>query len=321
VTTFVLVGAGFRALAHLRLAARLDGLSCVGVVARTPRELPVPVFGSLGAGLAAVRPDFVVTSLPVPVNPAAVTEALAHGIPVLSETPPGALADDPRVQVAEQYPLMPAHAARLAAVRSGLIGEVTQVQVSSTQYHHAVALIRAYLGAGRGPVTVRATRHVAPLLDPLDRAGWTGETEPKPATTTIATLDFGGGRSGLYDFTGNQTRNLLRFRRVVVRGSHGELRDDEIVRLAGPRTIVRTPLVRERDGRISLGDRVLHHHPYPQMRLNDDETALATMLEATAAWVRGDGPPPYPLAEGMQDHLIGTAIEEAAATGRTVSTR
>jgi hypothetical protein len=39
-----------------------------------------------------------------------------------------------------------------------------------------------------------------------------------------------------------------------------------------------------------------------------------------ASWVRGEGPPPYPLADGMQDHLIALAIEQAADTDRTVTT-
>jgi hypothetical protein len=44
------------------------------------------------------------------------------------------------------------------------------------------------------------------------------------------------------------------------------------------------------------------------------------LLQAMAAWVRGDGPAPYPLAEGAHDHLVALAIEEAAATDRTVTT-
>jgi predicted dehydrogenase len=287
----------------------------VGAVVRSPRPLPVPTFASVDDCLATARPDFLVTALPRAVNPAVIETAVRRGVPVLSETPPAgdpaglralwaAVGASGRVQVAEQYLLMPAHAARLAAVRSGLIGVPTQVQVSSTQQHHAVSLIRGYLGAGRGPVTVRATRHRAPLVDPLNRAGWTGDPAPKLATTTIATLDLGAGRSGLYDFTTNQTRNQLRFRRILVRGSLGELRDDEIVRLAGPRTITRTTLPRR--------------EPAAGTRLNDDEIATVAMLRAMAAWVRGAGPPPYPLAEGVHDMVVALAIEEAAGTGRTI---
>lgn len=341
-TSFAVVGAGWRAAAYWRLAARLEEMSCVGVVVRSARRLPVPTFGSLNECLAEAKPDFLVTAVPRAVNAGVVQQAVDRGVPVLAETPPApdlaglrmlwqAVGRSGLVQVAEQYLLMPSHAARAAAVRSGAIGVPTQVQISSTQLYHAVSLMRGLLGVGRGLVTVRASRRRAPLVDPLTRVGWTDEPAPKPATTTIATLDFGGGRSGLYDFTDNQTRNQLRFRRILVRGSHGELQDDEIVRLTGPRTIVRTPLVRRRTGHdldrlgfdtdhIAMGGEVLFRNPYVGLRFNDDEIATAGLLQAMAAWVRGDGAAPYPLAEGTHDHLVALAIEQAAATDCTVTT-
>jgi predicted dehydrogenase len=336
-TSFAVVGAGWRAEMFWRLAAVLPDVECVGAVVRTPRDLPVPTFGSL----AEIQPDFVVTAVPWAANPAVILEAVERGLPVLAETPPAVdreglfelwrlAGDTGLVQVAEQYLLVPAHAARLAAVRAGVIGEPVQVQVSSTHMYHAVSLIRGYLGVGRGPAVVRATRTTATLVDPLTRDGWTDDPEPKPATTTIATLDFGDGRSGLYDFTDNQWHNQLRFRRILVRGTHGELRDDEVVRLTEPRTIVRSPLTRRQTGydldlddfdtdTITLGDRVLFRNPFPGRRLNDEEIAIATLLRQMADWVRGDGPPPYPLADGAHDHLLALAIEEAAAGDRTVS--
>jgi hypothetical protein len=39
---------------------------------------------------------------------------------------------------------------RAALVATGVIGTPTQVQVSSTQQYHVIALIRGLLGAGRG---------------------------------------------------------------------------------------------------------------------------------------------------------------------------
>jgi predicted dehydrogenase len=336
-TSFVVVGSGWRAGMFWRLAEAVPGLRCLGAVVRTPRDLPVPTFASL----ADVRPDFVVTTVPWAASPGVIAEAAGRGVPVLAETPPApdaeglvglweAYGKSGLVQVAEQYLLLPAQAARLEAVRQGLIGEPSQVQVSSTHMYHAVAIIRGFLGQGPGPVTVRASRTTAPLVDPLTRDGWTDDPEPKPATTTIATLDFGDGRSGLYDFTDNQWHNQLRFRRIVVRGTHGELRDDEVVRMAGPRTIVRTPIVRRQTGydldldafdtdHITFGERVLFRNPFPGRRFSDEEIAIATLLGQMAAWVRGEGPEPYPLAEGAHDHLVALAIEEAADTDRTVT--
>jgi hypothetical protein len=90
---------------------------------------------------------------------------------------------------------------------------------------------------------------------------------------------------GLYDFTDNQWHNQLRTRRIVIRGSAGEIANDEVVRLIGPRTIVRSPLVRRQTGydldldgfdtdHISLGDTILYRNPFPGLRLSDEEIAI-----------------------------------------------
>src|SRR4051794_8634462 len=341
-TTFVTVGSGWRAEYFWRTAAGLSDVVCAGAVVRSPRTLPVPTFSSIQKALDRARPDFVVTSVPWDATPSVITELVSRGVPVLAETPPAPDLDGLRelwaevgsadlVQVAEQYLLLPSHAARAALARTGAIGDVTQVQVSSTHQYHAIALMRGLLDVGRGAVTVQATRTVAPLLDPLTRDGWTDAPEPTPATTTIATIDFGDGRSGLYDFTDNQWHNQLRFRRILLRGTRGEMRDDEVVRLVAPRTVVRSPLVRRQTGydldldgfetdHISLGADVLFRNPYLGRRWNDEEVAIATMLEQMAAWSRREGPAPYPLAEGAQDHRVALAIEESADTGRPVTT-
>jgi predicted dehydrogenase len=287
------------------------------------------------------RPDFVMTAVPTSVNPQVVTALVELGTHVLCETPPATDAAGLRelwdavgarqlVQVAEQYLLYPGHTARRELVRRGLLGEPTSVQVSSTHGYHAVSMIRGLLGVGFDPVKVLASTFTAPLVDPLTRMGWTDEASPKAAKTVLATLDF-GGRSGLYDFTDNQWHNQLRARRIVVRGSHGEIVDDAVVRLAGARTIVRSVLVRSQLGydlnldgfdteHISLGDEVVYRNPFLGCRLMDEEIAIATLLCATGAWARDEGAPPYPLAEGCQDHLISLAIDEAADTGANTVT-
>jgi predicted dehydrogenase len=342
VTTFALIGSGFRARMFLKVARELGTIRCGGVVVRTLRPLDVPAFTSLDECLRELSIDFVLTATPSSVTPHVIAAAVDRGLPVLAETPPAAdlaglralwsvVGGSGLVQVAEQYPMMPSHAARAALVATGAIGRPTQVQVSSTQHYHAIALIRSLLRGGRGVVSVRATRFTAPLVSPLSRAGWTDDEEAHPTTTTVATLDFGEERSGVYDFTEQQTRNQLRFRRLTVRGSAGELHDDEVVRMAGPRTLVRSPLVRRQTGydldlagydteHISFGSELLYRNPYPGRRWMDDEIAIATLLERTASWVRGDGPEPYPLAEGAHDQQLALAIEQSADSDSTVTT-
>ena len=348
--TFGIVGGGWRAEFFARLAALLpEELTLLGAAVRRPESAEeigerwgVPAYLSPGELIAKQRPEFVVTSVPWPVNPEVIGTLVEAGVPVLAETPPAPDAEGLRalwsrvgerrlVQVAEQYLLMPGHAARRELVRLGLIGTPTSVQVSSTHEYHAVSMIRGLLGVGFGPVRVSASRMLAPLLDPLTRAGWTGEEEPREAATTLAALDFGGGASGLYDFTDNQWHNRLRQRRIVIRGSLGEIVDDTVVRWAGPRTVLRSEIVRSQLGHdlnldgydtehVSFEGEVIYRNPFVGLRLMDEEIAIATLLSTTAAWVRGEGPEPYPLAEASQDHLIGLAIGQSAQLGTQVVT-
>lgn len=347
---FALVGSGYRARFFHGLARALpDRFTITGVVSRTAerraeveRDWGVRAVGSVTELLAGERPDFVVVSVPWDVAPGVLRELVAAEMPVLSETPPAPDVPGLRtlwadvgasglVQVAEHSPSMPAHAARIRLVRDGHLGRPTSVHVSSTHEYHAVGLVRALLGVGFADAEVVARTFVAPLVSPLSRAGWTDDDVAHQATTTLATLDFGDGRSALYDFTDNQSRNRLRGNRLVVRGSHGELLDDRLMRLTGPRTIVESHLVRRQTGveqdlpgfdleHLSLDGEVLYRNPFEGARLGDDDIAGASLLAGTAAWVAGDGPPPYPLAEGCQDHLLGRAIVESARTGRPVRT-
>ena len=231
-----------------------------GVVSRSRDAFEdVPVFRTVEDLLAAERPDFVIVSVPWAVSPDTIRAVVALRVHVLAETPPAPDLDGLRalwadvgasglVQVAEQYLLMPAHAARLALVRDGAIGVPTSVQVSSTHLYHAVSMIRGLLGVRFEPATVTARAFTAPLADPVSFDGWHGDAEPRPKQTTLATLDFGAAGMGLYDFTDNQWWNPLRARRIVVRGSTGELVDDTLVRLADARTVVESHLIRRLTG-------------------------------------------------------------------------
>jgi predicted dehydrogenase len=338
-TTFAIIGTGWRSAFFCRLARMApEHFHVVGVVSRSRDEFEgVPVFRTVDELPSA---DFVIASVPWAVMPDATRELVARGIRVLAETPPAPDLDGLRalwadvgdrglVQVAEQYLLMPAHAARLAAVRDGAIGAPTSVQVSSTHLYHAVSMIRGLLGVGFEPATVTARAFTAPLADPLSFDGWHGDAEPRPKQTTLATLDFAAAGMGLYDFTDNQWWNPLRARRIVVRGSTGELVDDALVRLVDPHTAVESHLIYRRTGfdlnlegsdldHISLDGRVLWRNPFLGARFSEDDLGVAILLQRVGAWARGEGPQPYPLAQGLQDHRLSVAIGEALESGNDV---
>ncbi|GLZ28488.1 hypothetical protein Lesp02_06780 [Lentzea sp. NBRC 105346] len=331
---FGIVGTGWRARFYLELARVLPSrFTVTGIVTRSPDRVAnwdVPAFESV----SQLRDSaFVVTSVPRDVNPQIVSSLVAMDMPVLSETPAltsmRPLCAGGLVQVAEQYPLQPLHFVRAELVRAGVIGTPVNASVSSTHDYHAVALLRDLLGVGLAPVRVTAHRHTEQVLRGPDRAGWPESAELAEADRTFAFLDW-DGRTGTYDFTDGQWWHPLRTHRHAVRGTHGEIVDEEITRMADHRTPVRSLITRRQTGlggnlegfaldTLSVDGEVRWRNPYFPARLSDEEIAIATLLDRMGAWVAGEGPPPYPLAQACHDQAISEAIAESWRTGRPVS--
>ncbi|WP_328833901.1 MULTISPECIES: Gfo/Idh/MocA family oxidoreductase [unclassified Streptomyces] len=348
---FAIVGTGWRSEFFLRVAAELPGRFAVtGVHSRSAarREELAHRFGTLAVDSVEEaakqgEPDFVIVAVPWPAAPEITQQIVELGVAVLEETPPAPDLPMMRalwsrvgardlVQVAEHNMFMPAHRARLRMVKEGLVGEPTGVQVTSNHLYHAVSIMRGLLDVGRGPTTVIANSVSTSLVEPIAFGGaFSDNPDPVPRTATLAILDFGGGRTGLYDFTENQWWNPLRHRRLTVRGTGGEIVDDRVVFLEDPRTVVESVVTRRQTGldmnlegffldSIAVNGRAMYRNPYRPARLSDEDIAAATIVERMSMWVRGEGPPPYPLADGLQDHLLGLAIEESARLGRPVVT-
>ena len=285
---------------------------CVGWVLHNQRTANVPVYTDLNRCLDEAEADFVLNLTPTHSTASVLQIAADHGVPVVTGVPPASTraeaehlrdaAGSGLVQAAEHHPLMPGHEARLMGVSHDMIGEVWQVQVSGAQPCHAMALIRAYLGVGIVPAVVRGHR-------------FSGED-------VLASVDFGEGRSGIYDYSGDQTRIVLQAGRLLVRGTHGEISGDQVVRVGEHNLITTTYMQRHFNAhctsQITLGDHVLWTNPAPEMEWNDDEAAIAEFLTRTASWIRGEGAPPYPLSEALYDARLGLAITEAIEQDRTV---
>ena len=350
-TSIAVIGAGWRAQFFIRLAKMLpEKFEIVGVVARKEDvrsalslEFGVDTFSSVSELLGYKKPDFAVSSVSWDANPGIVEELVKAGVHVLSETPPAPtlaalrqlwkqVGSSGLVQVAEQYLFLPGHAARLEIVRAGTIGEVGSVEVSSTHGYHAVSIMRGFLKPGFEPTTITTRQFEAPLVDPLARAGWNSDLNPKNSKTTISLIDFDASKSGLYNFVDNQWHNQLRHRRIVVRGSRGELVDDSVIRLVDGPAITTSRIERYQLGydlnldgydteHLSFDGKVVFKNPFTGLRLMDEEIAIAQVMCQMADWLEGKANAPYSLAEACQDHLISLAIDESIATGKTVVTQ
>jgi predicted dehydrogenase len=350
-TSIAVIGAGWRAQFYIRLAKMMpEKFEIVGVVARKEDvrtklnlDFGVQTFSSVSQLLSYKKPDYAIVSVSWDANPGIVEELVTAGIHVLCETPPAPtlealqalwknVGSSAMVQVAEQYLYLPGHAARLAIVEAGAIGEVGSVEISSTHGYHAVSLMRGFLDAGFEPTEITTRQFAAPLVDPLARAGWNDDLSPKRAKTTISLIDFGADKSGLYNFVDNQWHNQLRHRRIVIRGSRGEVVDDSVIRLTDGPAITTSRIERYQLGydlnldgydseHLSFDGKVVFKNPFVGLRLMDEEIAIGQLMLQMADWLVGKARAPYPLAEACQDQLISMAIDESIATGKQVATQ
>jgi len=350
-TTIAVIGAGWRADFYIRIALLMpEKFEVVGVVARKEevrsaltQKYGVSTFSSISELLAHKKPDYAVSSVSWSSNPGVLEELVNAGVFVLSETPPAptvealqelwrAVGSSNMVQVAEQYLSLPGHSARLSLTKAGVIGEVTSVELSSTHGYHAVSIMRGFLESGFEPTTVTTQKFQAPLVNPLSRDGWNSDLSPQGAGTTISLIDFGYGKSGIYNFVDNQWHNQLRHRRIIVRGSKGEIVDDSVIRLVDGLAITSSKIERYQLGydlnldgydteHLSFDGKVIFKNPFVGFRFMDEEIAIAHLMVQMADWVGGSAEPPYPLSQACQDHLISIAMDEALATGKSVTTQ
>ena len=350
-TKIAIIGAGWRSEFFIRIAQLLpEKLEIVGVVARKDEvrialaeRFGVQTYSSISQLLSKNKPDYAISSVSWDSNPSVVEELVSAGVYVLCETPPAptleglqklwaAVGSSGMVQVAEQYLSLPGHSARLAITKSGVIGDVTSVELSSTHGYHAVSIMRGFLQSGFEPTTITTRQFQAPLVDPLSRNGFNTDLSPKNAKTTISLIDFGSGKSGVYNFVDNQWHNQLRHGRIVVRGSRGEIADDSVIRLIEGPAITTSRIERYQLGydlnldgydteHLSFDGKVVFKNPFIGLRFMDEEIAIATLMVQMADWINGNDKAPYPLNEACQDHLVSLAIDESIALGKSVTTR
>lgn len=344
-----IVGGGWRAAFYLRIVKALPELFTLdGLIVREPikglkleQEWGLRTYRTIEELLAKNRPEFVVTCIAWEPNPALIEHLAALGLPILSETPPAPdlerlirLAELARngahIQVAEQYIYQPHHAARLALVEAGILGRVTEAQVSVCHGYHGISLLRHLLGIQFEDARITARAFTSPLIGGPGRDGPPTHEELTSSKQVLAWFDF-GDRLGAYDFTGDQYFSWVRRQRLLLRGEKGELSDMQASYLCDYATPMYVTLERHTAGAngnlegnylrgITGGERWWYRNPFAPAALSDEEIAIATTLMKMGAYVRGEGAGPYPLEEACQDRYLDIMLEQAVRTGKIVET-
>ena len=340
---FGVVGGAWRAEFYFRIAQALPRqfrvagcfVKSEATRIRIQAEWNIPVFNSL-KGLLNQHPEFVVTSVPWEVSGPLLVELACQHMPVIAETPPASdleglirlwqtLPANAPVQVAEQYAYQPLHAARLAFVRAGKLGKISQVQVSVAHGYHGISLIRKFLGIGYENVAIRAFEFSSPLIAGPDRSGPPSEEKRKQSLQKIAYLQF-GQKHAVFDFTPDQYFSWIRSHRLLVRGERGEINNLDSCYLDDFRTPVRIRFERSDAGQAgnlegyyhkgySAGGQEWYQNPFAHGRLSDEEIAVATCLGSMGRYLE-TGESFYSLAEASQDHYLSLMMDEATRSGR-----
>nr|WP_144028683.1 Gfo/Idh/MocA family oxidoreductase [Paenibacillus ferrarius] len=346
--TFAIVGGGWRAAFFMRIVQALpDRFEVCGVVVRNEEkgrafeeQWRVPTFRTTEDLLKAASPSYVVLSVPMAQTPALIKQFVHEGIPVLTETPPAAdleqlnqlyqdIGPAAKVQVAEQYAFQPLHAARIAIAQSGMLGTVSQAQVSVAHDYHGISIMRSLLGIRFEDARIRGYSFASPIVSGPNREGAPVEEKTSISKQVIAHLEF-GDKLGVFDFTRDQYFSWIRSERVLVRGDKGEISNKRVAYLQDFQTPIEMELRRLNAGEygnlegyyhkgILAGDKWVYRNPFQPGRLTDDEIAIATCLQKMGEYVQG-GPSFYSLAEAAQDHYLGMMVTLAADSGETIQT-
>lgn len=346
---FAIVGGGWRAMFYLRVARALPEVFEVCAVVEQNAERAkwihrtwdVPVYSTLEEMEGFQKPGFLALCLPQGVLSDYIAYAANRGYHVLSETycPRGeeavralysSIGDKHRVQFSEQYFRQSLHAARLNLLKTGILGDPTQVQISVAHLYHGISLLRLYLGVGFENCEIQGRILSNPVVQGPGREGYPDSERLVEDRQQLALYRF-DGKWALFDFTEEQYFSRIRNHRVLVRGERGEMLNNAVYCLADHRTPVEFSLVPVYSGQggsmggpfiecVTGRGEVLYRNPFPGARLSDDELAVAQTLCCMGQYICG-GEAAYSLEDACQDMYLSNKMLQAFESGRAVQTQ
>ena len=331
---FIIIGSGWRSLYYVRIAKampdilRLDAMYCrtQEKADKMAEEFSIHTTTSIEE-CVGYKPDFAV----VAVNKTSICDVsiewMDRGITVLSETPAALDMDslkklyryhmsddktDKKQVVAEQYREYPYNKARINLVNSGVLGDISCLNISIAHEYHGFSLIRAYLGIKPDEnYTVSGKIYEFPTTQTLTRYDKFTDGRTAPKKRCVAVFEFESGKVAWYDFDSEQYRSPIRKNMIKVQGVRGELINNELYYLDENNV--------GRKEKIAFGDKIIYEPVWGLRGLSEDETAIATLMCKTAEYSRGQALPPYSLENALADAYAAILLDEAVRTSNKVS--
>lgn len=351
---FIIVGSGWRSLYYVRVAKALPEIFKLDAMLCRTKEKADKMAEELGIHTTTsiqecvdYNPDFAV----VAVNKQSICEVamewMDRNVTVLSETPAALSVEQlkklyeyykagKKQVVAEQYRNYPSNMAAVRLINSGIIGDVSCMNISLAHEYHGFSLIRAYLGIKSNEnYNVSAKIYEFPTTQTLTRYDKFTDGRIADKKRCVATFEFESGKVAWYDFDSEQYRSPIRKNTVKVQGVRGEMIDDTIYYLDDNnegcvgkiKTKVRTKVtdnvnpnlsVIHEIEKITFNDSTLYEPEWGLCNLTEDETAIAALMEKTAMYSRGESDSPYSVEDALADAYAAILLNEASRTGKKI---
>lgn len=291
---YAVIGAGWRSEFYLRIAALMpEKFEVSGIYIRNgqkrgefQRKYKVKITESLEE-LLSLDFDFAVSC----VSKDQISEMLKilseKDIPVLTETPVSDKSLSGRIQVSEQFHLMPKNQALKKIIESGILGDITQVKLSCCHDYHAVSLIRFFLNTGFEIPKIKSFS----LCDSVSRYnGRNGRLKTPQIVNSeekIRIYQF-KNKTAIYDFSYEQYFSDIRRSQIIIRGTNGEIIDNSCTYLKG-NIPVTFDIKRNSSGQnenldgfslssLTAEGNILYENPFKSARFSDEEIAIGTAL-------------------------------------------
>ncbi len=340
---FAIIGSGWRSEFFVRIAQALPErleLSCV--VVRNEQKAQyfhktynIPVLFSLEQA-AALKPDFIVVCVSKPNIFDVIKQCVKLGLPVLSETPPALAVSElaelwqlkckqnAKIQVAEQYHLMPLYSAKFNIVQQGFIGEPYTIMISDAHDYHAVSLIRKFLNCGFENVRINGQCFDYTLIETGSRVGVHKSGKMQTASRYVISFEFESGKRAFYDFSGVQYHSRIRSRHFCVQGIRGEIFDNTLL-WTDSNNVPQKDYLKQHinaDGRsvLKLNNAIFDINPYASVSLNDDESAIMRCIEGMHKYLC-EGLEFYKLEDALQDTYISLLMHKAVQESKEICSK
>lgn len=317
---FSIIGGGWRSEFYLRIAKLLpDAFEVAAVCIRNEikaREIREKYNYNIVKSIdeiLAIPCDFIVNCTNKEDISSISIELAKKGLPVLSETPATEQPDynsSLKIQVAEQYHLLPMNVALQKIIDMGIIGDVNYVEIASAHDYHAMSLIRKFLKINTAPNNVLLTQFDTKVLSTNGR---NGEIDDKKVINTLQTVkifDF-GDKKAVYNFSHDMYFSPIRKKHLLIRGTHGEI-ENEIVRYYNDDNQFCESKIARRccgdlDGLfnedITFENKLLYRSPFKGTRISDEEEAIAMCLLKMKNYIE-NGKSFYSFSEAVLDYTF-----------------